>query len=104
MKMGRSALILVGPAAPGRRPISVWCPQPENEASWVGLCPGNDQSGGRRRSGKTTKGNPWLRTALVQVAWAAAHPKGTRSQALYQRWAKRLGKKKALVAVGIRSW
>ena len=69
-------------------------------ASWAGLCPGNDQSAGKRRSGKTTKGSQWLRTMLVQVAWAASHAKGTTFQATYSRWARRMGKKKALVAVG----
>jgi transposase len=68
-------------------------------ASWAGLCPGNDQSAGKRRSGKTTKGSQWLRTVLVQVAWAASHTKETIFAAAYRRWAKRLGKKRALVAV-----
>ena len=68
-------------------------------ASWAGLCPGNDQSAGKRRSGKTTKGSQWLRAALVQVAWAASHTKETIFAASYRRWAKRRGKKKALVAV-----
>jgi transposase len=69
-------------------------------ASWAGLCPGNDESAGRRRSGKTTKGSRWLRTILVQVAWSASHTKRTIFSATYRRWAKRLGKKKALVALG----
>jgi transposase len=69
-------------------------------ASWAGLCPGNDESAGRRRSGKTTKGSRWLRTILVQVAWSASHTKRTIFGATYRRWAKRLGKKKALVALG----
>lgn len=69
-------------------------------ASWAGLCPGNDQSAGKRRSGKTTKGSRWLRTMLVQVAWSASHTKQTIFSATYRRWAKRLGKKKALVALG----
>jgi transposase len=69
-------------------------------SAWAGVCPGNDQSGGKRRSGRTTKGSQWLRTTLVQVAWAAAHTKKTIFGATYQRWAKRLGKKKALIAVG----
>ena len=68
-------------------------------ASWAGLCPGNDESAGKRRSGKTTKGSQWLRTTLVQAAWAASHTKETIFSACYQRWARRLGKKKALVAV-----
>jgi transposase len=69
-------------------------------ASWAGMCPGNDQSGGKRRSGKTTKGSAWLRAILVQAAWAAGHTKGTILAAAYRAWAKRLGKKKALVALG----
>jgi transposase len=69
-------------------------------ASWAGMCPGNDQSAGKRRSGRTTKGSQWLRTTLVQVAWAAVRTKETIYQAVYRRWSKRLGRKKALVAVG----
>ncbi len=69
-------------------------------ASWAGLCPGNNQSAEKRRTGKTTKGSQWLRTVLVQVAWSASHVKGTIFSATYRRWAKRLGKKKALVALG----
>ena len=68
-------------------------------ASWAGMCPGNDESAGKRRSGKTTKGSQWLRT-LVQVAWAASHTKETFLAATYHRWVKRLGKKRALVALG----
>jgi transposase len=67
--------------------------------SWAGLCPGNNESAGKRRSGRTTKGSPWLRTTLVQAAWAASHTKGTIFGVTYRKWAKRLGKKKALVAV-----
>ena len=52
-----------------------------------------------RRPAKTTKGSPWLRTVRVQVAWAASHTKETVFSACYRRWAKRLGRKKALVAV-----
>jgi transposase len=68
-------------------------------SSWAGLCPGNDQTAGKQRNGKTTKGSQWLRTTLVQVAWAASRTKETIFSACYQRWAKRLGRKKALVAV-----
>jgi transposase len=68
-------------------------------ASWAGVCPGNDVSAGKRRSGRTTKGSVWLRTTLVQVAWAASHTKATTLSATYRRWAKRLGRKKALVAL-----
>ncbi len=69
-------------------------------ASWAGMCPGNNESAGKRKSGKTTKGNTYLRAALTQAAWAASHTKGTYLAAQYQRLAKRTGKKKALVAVG----
>jgi transposase len=69
-------------------------------ASWAGMCPGNDESAGKRRGGKTTKGSQWLRTILVQVAWSASHTKETVFAAAYRRWAKRMGKKKALVALG----
>jgi transposase len=68
-------------------------------ASWAGLCPGNDESAGKRRSGRTTKGSQWLRSVLVQVAWAAVHTKETIFRARYGGWSKRMGKKKALVAV-----
>jgi transposase len=71
-------------------------------ASWVGLCPGNDESAGKRRSGRTTKGNGWLRVTLVQCAWAASRSKGTHLRELYGRLAARRGKKRALVAVGHR--
>ena len=69
-------------------------------ASWAGMCPGNDESAGKRRSGKTRKGNPWLRALLVQAAHAAARRKNTYLAALYGRLAARRGKKKAAVAVG----
>jgi transposase len=69
-------------------------------ASWAGMCPGNNESAGKRRTGKTTKGSQWLRTMLVQVAWSASHTKETILSVMYRKWAKRLGKKKALVALG----
>jgi transposase len=69
-------------------------------ASWVGICPGNHESAGKRRSGRTTQGNTWLRVTLVQCAWAASHTKGTYLSSQYKRLAARRGKKRALVAVG----
>jgi transposase len=69
-------------------------------SSWAGMCPGNNESAGKRRSGKTTKGSVYLGAALVQAAWAASHTKQTYLAAQYRRLVKRLGKKKALVAVG----
>jgi len=71
-----------------------------HQASWAGMCPGNDESAGKRRSGRTTKGNRWLKRILVQAAWAASRARGTYLQAQYRRLAKRRGRKKALVAVG----
>lgn len=70
--------------------------------SWAGLSPGKDQSGKKRRPAKTTKGSQWLRTALVQAAWAASRSKGTRFQRQYARQSPRLGRKKALIAVAHR--
>lgn len=69
-------------------------------ASWAGMCPGNNESAGKRKSGKTNKGSLYLRAALVQAAWAASHTKGTYLSAQFRRLVRRMGKKKALVAVG----
>jgi transposase len=69
-------------------------------ASWSGMCPGNNESAGKRRSGRTTRGSRWLRAALVQAAWAASHTKGTYLAAHYRRLARRRGRKRALVALG----
>jgi hypothetical protein len=68
-------------------------------ASWAGLCPGNNESAGKHASGRTRKGSKWLRTALVQVANAAARSKGTYLAAQYARIKGRRGHKKAIVAV-----
>jgi transposase len=71
-------------------------------ASWAGLCPGNNQSGGKRRPAQTTKGNKWLRGILGEVAWAAIRKKGTSFGAQFRRVARRQGKLKAVVAVAHR--
>jgi transposase len=71
-------------------------------ASWVGICPGNNESAGKRKSGRTTKGNKWLRVVLVQCAWAASRCRGGHLRQLYGRLAGRRGKKRALVAVAHR--
>jgi transposase len=68
-------------------------------ASWAGMCPGNHESAGKRKSGKTTKGNHWLREVLVQSAWPASRAKGTYLAAQFRRLAGRRGKKRAVVAV-----
>ena len=67
--------------------------------SWAALCPGNDQSAGKRRSGRTRHGNRWLRTVLVQAAWAAIKVKGGYFGAQFRRIAKRRGNKRAVIAV-----
>jgi transposase len=69
-------------------------------ASWAGMCPGNDESAGKRRSGKTRKGSKWLRSALIGAAHAASRSKGTYLAAQYARLKGRHGSKKAAVAVG----
>jgi len=68
-------------------------------ASWAKLCPGNNESAGKRKSGSTGHGNPWLRSILVQSAWAATRTKGTYLSSLYHRLAARRGAKRAIVAV-----
>lgn len=59
-------------------------PSAQHLASWSGVCPGSNESGGKRKSGKTTKGNRWLRTVLVQAAWAATRKKDSNFQAQYR--------------------
>jgi len=68
-------------------------------ASWAGICPGNNITGGKRRSGKTRDGNKWLGEILNQCAWSAARSRDTYLSAQFWRLARRIGKKKAAVAV-----
>lgn len=74
-------------------------PSAAHVASWAGLCPGNNESAGKRRSGKTRKGNVWLRRTMCEVAWAASHTKDTYFAAQFRRLASRRGKKRALIAL-----
>ena len=74
-------------------------PGPHHLASWAGICPGNNESAGKRHSGKTTGGNRWLRRVLTQAAWAAASTKDTYLSALFRRIASRRGKKRAIMAL-----
>jgi transposase len=74
-------------------------PSAAHAASWAGLCPGQDESAGKRKSGRTRRGNVWLRRALTQAAWAASMTKGSYFKAFYHRLAARKGKKRAIVAV-----
>jgi transposase len=75
-------------------------PTAKHLASWAGMCPGNRESAGKRQSGATRKGSPWLRGLLVQAAHAAARTRGTYLAAQYRRLAARRGKSRAAVAVG----
>jgi transposase len=68
-------------------------------ASWAAVCPGNNESAGKRKSGKTRKGNPWLRCLLVQAAHSASHQKQCYLAEQYRRIAKRRGSKRAAIAV-----
>ena len=73
-------------------------PTSRHLASWAGLCPGNNESAGKRKHGRTTKGSPWLRTALVEAALGATRPTGyLRSK--YWRVRSRRGHQRAVIAV-----
>src|SRR5499426_2266558 len=67
--------------------------------SWACICPRSDESAGKRRSTRIRKGSPWLKTTLVQCAWAATRTKGSYLQAQFYRIRARRGPKKAIVAV-----
>src|SRR5881628_1284090 len=90
-------------------PLAAWSPNLESiwlnsrlPLTWpvgVALCPGNNESAGKRLSGKTRKGNVWLRRTMCEVAWAASHTKDTYFAAQFHRIASRRGNKRALMAV-----
>lgn len=75
-------------------------PNERHLASWAGMCPGNNESAGKHKSGKTRKGSKWLRTTLIESALAASRTKGTYLSAQYRRLFRQRGHKKAVVAVG----
>ena len=75
-------------------------PTDRHAASWAGLCPGNHESAGKRMSGRTRKGNRYLRAALTEAAQAAGRTKATYLGAQYRRLAARRGKQRAALAVG----
>lgn len=74
-------------------------PSPQHLVSFAGLCPSLNQSAGKSRSSKLKKGSPWLKTAMVTCAWAAARSKNTYARAQLHRLKARRGSKKAIVAV-----
>lgn len=69
-------------------------------ASWAGMCPGNNESAGKNKSGRITYGNAFLRTFLVQMAWGATRTKNTYLSSKYKSLVGRRGKKRAIIAVG----
>lgn len=74
-------------------------PSDDDLVSWGALCPGKNESGGKRKNCKTPKGNKWLKRALVEAGWAATHERDSYLAALYKRLAPRRGKKRAITAV-----
>jgi transposase len=74
-------------------------PSPGHLVSWAGLCPRLDESAGKRRSTRIRHATPWLKTTLIQAAWAATHKKGSYLQAQFLRVKNHRGPKKAIVAV-----
>jgi transposase len=74
-------------------------PTDDHLVSWGALCPGKEQSAGKRHSSKTPKGNRWLKRALTEAAWAATLEKDSYLAALYRRLSPRRGKKRAIIAV-----
>lgn len=75
-------------------------PNEHHLASWAGMSPGNNESGGKKKSGRITYGDKFLRTLVVQCAWAATRTKGTYLRSKYDSLVGRRGKKRALIAVG----
>lgn len=80
-------------------PDMSYFPSDDNLVSWAGLCPGSEESAKKNRSGKTPKGNQWLRRALVEPSWGAARRKDGYLGAFYRGVAVRRGEKRAVVAV-----
>jgi len=74
-------------------------PTDDDLVSWAALCPGRNESAGKKRSSRTANGNKWVRRALVEAAWAAVRSKNTYLAALYKRLAPRRGKNRAIIAV-----
>ncbi|MDJ0499206.1 MAG: IS110 family transposase [Acidimicrobiia bacterium] len=75
-------------------------PSPAHLASWAGMCPGNNESAGKHRSGKARHGDPWLQSALVEAGWSASRTHNTSMRARFYRIAKRRGYERAVYAVG----
>ena len=76
-----------------------WFPSAGHLVSWAGLCPRLDESAGKRRSTRIRHATPWLKTTLVQAAWAATRKNGSCLQSQFRRLKGRRGPKKEIVAV-----
>ena len=74
-------------------------PSPRHLASWAGLCPGNHESAGKRKGGRTRRANPWLKRALTQAAWGASRTRRSYYRAQHRRLTTRRGVKRATIAV-----
>lgn len=91
----RTAWSLVAEMGPDMAPF----PTAEQASSWACVCPGNNESAGKQRSGRTRKGNPWLRAAICEAAWGASRTKKSYYHAQYLRICARRGPQRALLAV-----
>jgi transposase len=95
---GRTAEVVLAEIGPDMGVFAT----PGQLASWAGLCPGNQQSAGKRYSGRMRRGDRWLKHALTQAAWAVSRTRGCWLQGRYKKWVSRLGKKRAVLAVAHR--
>jgi transposase len=92
----RVAQVLLAEVGADMKPF----PDDQHLSSWAGMCPGNEESAGKRTKRRITPGNRWLKKTLAQAAWAASHTKNTYLASQYRRLAGHRGKKRALIAVG----
>ncbi len=77
-------------------------PDEAHLSAWAGICPGIHESAGKKKSGKTQKGNSFLKGTLIEAAWAESRTKGSAYSAIYHNIARRRGRKRALAAVAHR--